>query len=154
MIDLEKLKAKAELAATASHTWKWRYEKMGQTVWGHGIGGGQMLESSFMVADIRGWGHLQYLPNGAELQNATGEFVAAANPSVVLDLIKEIETLRQTLEFVSAEYHESTKEEHEAFVKKRNQCVGCNGSGEEILVFMGRPTIFRPCPYCEGTGNL
>jgi len=39
----------------------------------------------FMVADIRGWGHLQYLPDGDKIQDANGKLMAAAP-----DLLKEL----------------------------------------------------------------
>ena len=37
-----------------------------------------MEESNHLVADVRGWGHLQYLPNGADVQDANGRLIAAA----------------------------------------------------------------------------
>ena len=86
--------ANLQKLAEEVHSQNWRYEPHGQTVWGHGVGGCDMASSEYMVADIRGWGHLQYHSNGAELQDATGKFIAAADPATVLALIDEINKLR------------------------------------------------------------
>jgi hypothetical protein len=80
MIDLNQIEA----AAKAAPEGEWRYEPTGQTVWGSN------KYMKYMVADIRGWGHLQYLPNGAELQDATGVHIATANPATVLELVRMI----------------------------------------------------------------
>lgn len=56
----------------------WEYEPTGQTVYGISEGGCNKIVETFMVANIRGWGHLQYLPNGAEIQDANGRLIAAA----------------------------------------------------------------------------
>jgi hypothetical protein len=138
MIDIEKLKAKAIEASRASDTGEWRYDKRGQMIWGHGIGGCSMQPGNFLVADIRGWGHLQYHENGAALQDATGEFIAAANPSVVLDLIKEIETLRDSRRLACGP-------------KRSKQCAGCNGAGKDFYNGIGEQ-IEEVCPYCKGSG--
>lgn len=37
-----------------------------------------MEEADHLIADVRGWGHIQYLPNGAEVQDANGRLIAAA----------------------------------------------------------------------------
>lgn len=49
-------------------------------VFGRSIGGVQMKESDFMVAQIRGWGHLQYHgENEADvIQEANAQLIAAA----------------------------------------------------------------------------
>lgn len=39
-------------------------------LFGRCIGGVQMKDDSFMVAEIRGWGHLQYRDDGADRQKA------------------------------------------------------------------------------------
>lgn len=48
--------------------------------------------SSFHVAMIRGWGHLQYLgeKRAIDIQEANGEFIAAANPLVVTALVESL----------------------------------------------------------------
>lgn len=56
----------------------WNYSEMIQNVVGRSIGGCNLEESDFLIADIRGWGHLQYLPNGAEIQDANGRLIAAS----------------------------------------------------------------------------
>lgn len=56
----------------------WEYQELGQQIWAKSIGGCKMEESRFMVADIRGWGHLQYLPNGEEIQDANARLISAA----------------------------------------------------------------------------
>lgn len=49
-------------------------------VYGRSIGGVAMQESEFMVAQIRGWGHLQYLGDSeaAAIQEANALLIAAA----------------------------------------------------------------------------
>lgn len=56
----------------------WRYIQRGTQIWGKSVGGCQMVESEHLIADVRGWGHLQYLPDGAEVQDANGRLIAAA----------------------------------------------------------------------------
>lgn len=82
MIDIKAIRA----VAAAAPKDVWRYEPKGQTVW---------AGTTYMVADIRGWGHLKYLPTGAEIQDATGVHIATANPATVLALCDEIERLRK-----------------------------------------------------------
>ena len=60
----------------------WNYEPNGLTVWNG---------RKHMVCDIRGWGHLQYLPNGGELQDAMGRHIANLNPVTVLGLLDRLE---------------------------------------------------------------
>jgi hypothetical protein len=90
MIDLNKIEAAAK---AAPYETPWRYEPTGQTVW---------AGNTYMVADIRGWGHLQYLPNGDALQDATGVHIATSNPYAVLEMVSMIRerdaVLRQALE--------------------------------------------------------
>jgi len=71
----------------------WKYEKLVQKVYGRSVGGCSMQESDHMIADIRGWGHLSYLPDGAEIQDANGRLIAAAP-----DLLKVLQSLLPTLE--------------------------------------------------------
>lgn len=90
MIDIDKIE---EAARVAPYEAEWRYEPTGQTVW---------AGNTYMVADIRGWGHLQHLPNGEALQDATGVHIATANPSTVLEMVGMIRerdaVLKQALE--------------------------------------------------------
>lgn len=60
----------------------WHYEPRGQTV---------CNGNKHMVCDIRGWGHLGKLPNGAELQDAMGRHIANLNPDTVLALLDRLE---------------------------------------------------------------
>ena len=78
MIDIDKIEAAAKAAPYEA---EWRYEPTGQTVWAGNV---------YMVADIRGWGHLQYLPNGEALQDATGVHIATASPATVLEMVSMI----------------------------------------------------------------
>jgi hypothetical protein len=41
-------------------------------------GGATMKPATFTVAQVRGWGHLQYRKDGAEMQDANGRLIAAA----------------------------------------------------------------------------
>lgn len=79
MIDLKAIRAAAEAAPYEA---PWRYEPTGQTVW---------AGNTYVVADIRGWGYLQYLPNGEALQDATGVFIATANPATILAMLDRLE---------------------------------------------------------------
>ena len=56
----------------------WRYEQRGTQIWGRSVGGCQMIENDHLIADVRGWGHIQYLTNGEEIQDANGLLIAAA----------------------------------------------------------------------------
>ena len=49
-------------------------------IFGQCVGGCQMKEDSFLIAEIRGWGHLQYLGGnkGFEIQKANAHVIAAA----------------------------------------------------------------------------
>lgn len=56
----------------------WQYKQLGTQVWGRSVGGCQMIESEHLIADIRGWGHIQYLPDAEQIQDANGRLIAAA----------------------------------------------------------------------------
>lgn len=56
----------------------WQYKRRGTQVWGRSVGGCQMIESEHLIADIRGWGHIQYLPDAEKIQDANGRLIAAA----------------------------------------------------------------------------
>lgn len=48
-------------------------------IWSAPIEGGcTMAKGRCMVAQVRGWGHLQYRPDGEEMQDANGRLIAAA----------------------------------------------------------------------------
>jgi hypothetical protein len=73
----------------------WKYENLGQTVFGHSPGGCNKTPSDYMVANIRGWGHLQYMgetrgdAKAQAMQDANGEFIGRAPEDVdyLLDVI-------------------------------------------------------------------
>lgn len=81
MIDTKAIREAAE-AAKGLPEGDWNYELRGQTVWNG---------RKHMVCDIRGWGHLQYLSNGGELQDAMGRHIANLNPVTVLALLDRLE---------------------------------------------------------------
>lgn len=81
-----------ERLARAATPGPWEYEDMSQSVYGNSVGGCRLEMSMHLVADIRGWGHYRYLPNGQEIQDATGNFIAAANPAAILALIERVRT--------------------------------------------------------------
>jgi hypothetical protein len=56
----------------------WKYIQLTQKVIARSVGGCNLEESDHMIADIRGWGHLAYLKDGAEIQDANGLLIAAA----------------------------------------------------------------------------
>lgn len=109
MIDLKAIRAAAEAAPYEA---PWRYEPIGQTV---------CAGNTYMVADIRGWGHLQYFPNGAALQDATGAFIATANPATILELLDLLEAAEAQL--ASYEKHGVTCQ---TFRHKLAGCAECN----------------------------
>lgn len=86
----------------------WKYENIGQTVFGFSRGGSSKQPSDYMVANIRGWGHLQYMgktrgdEHAAALQDANGEFIGHA-PTDIDTLLAEIDRLRA--ELASAKQH-------------------------------------------------
>jgi hypothetical protein len=56
----------------------WQYKQRGTQIWGRSVGGCRLEESDHLIADVRGWGHIQYLPNGKDVQDANGRLIAAA----------------------------------------------------------------------------
>lgn len=61
-----------------SHTpGPWKVDKEG-FIWGRCPGGCRMEVSDFPVAEIRGTGHLQYRPDGEDMQAANARLIAAA----------------------------------------------------------------------------
>ena len=85
---------------SAAHTpGPWNYAQRGTQVWGRSVGGCRLAESDHLIADIRGWGHIQYLPNGAEVQDANGRLIAAAPD--LLDKLKEAVAVLEAFKFQS-----------------------------------------------------
>lgn len=76
----------------------WEYETSGQQVFGVSAGGCNMEVSPYRVADIRGWGHLQYHGReiGAAKQDANGIFIANA-PADIDFLLAEIAQMQKRL---------------------------------------------------------
>lgn len=58
----------------------WSTDCIGMYIYGKSIGGCQMIESQFPVAQTRGWGHLGYLGDdkAVEIQKANANLIAAA----------------------------------------------------------------------------
>lgn len=75
----------------------WKYENRGQTVFGFSPGGCNKAPSDYMVANIRGWGHLQYMgetrgdAKAQAMQDANGEFIAHAPTDIraLLDIARQ-----------------------------------------------------------------
>jgi hypothetical protein len=83
-----------------------QYDRTGGIIFGRCKGGSTMTESVFRVADVRGWGHLQYRPNGQKEQDAIGHLFAGAKENIAALLddrdernkrIAELETAGQSL---------------------------------------------------------
>jgi len=68
----------------------WKYIQLTQKVIARSVGGCNLEESDHMIADIRGWSHLAYLKDGAEIQDANGLLIAAA-PDLLSCLIEMVE---------------------------------------------------------------
>lgn len=90
--------AEIRAALNAADGWPWRYEKRGQMVFGHSVGGCTLTPSDYRVADVRGWGHLQYRgserygPEAQALQDANGELLARG-PQIIQSLLAHIDAL-------------------------------------------------------------
>lgn len=80
----------------------WKYENVGQTVFGFSPGGCNKTPSDYMVANIRGWGHLQYMgiergdKVARDMQDANGQFIASA-PQDIDFLLAEIDRLAEII---------------------------------------------------------
>ena len=79
--------------AEAATPGPYEYDALGQIIWAESVGGCRLEHGRFKLADIRGWGHLQYLPNGAERQDANGRFLTAMTPDTVIELLDTIDRL-------------------------------------------------------------
>lgn len=76
----------------AKHTpGPWSYENEGQTVYV-----GNQIEGRW-IAQVRGWGWLQKLKNGEEVQDANGRLIAAA-PELLEALILMVRTHEEPAE--------------------------------------------------------
>ena len=58
----------------------WKVSNTCGMIFGRSVGGCNMEESDFMVAQVRGWGHLQYLgeEKAIAIQEANARLIAAA----------------------------------------------------------------------------
>lgn len=89
MVDMNLSQMKAvSLAATPG---PWTYDHMGQIVWAESVGGVRLEHGKFMMAQVRGWGHLQYLPNAEALQDANGTHIATFHPARILLMCEALE---------------------------------------------------------------
>lgn len=77
----------------------WEYDQCSQTVWGKSHGGCNKTFGPYKVADVRGWGHLQYMgetrgdAKAEAMQDANGKFIAqaAADIDFLLAVIAHME---------------------------------------------------------------
>lgn len=60
----------------------WRYTQDDQCVYAKSMRGDK---GEFMVADVRGWGHLQYVEGSEGIQDANGKLLASG-PDLVIAL--------------------------------------------------------------------
>lgn len=79
------MKAEEKLALTvkvlSQYTYPCHFDEMG----------GIILDfNNQMMAEVRGWGKLQYLPNGEELQDAMGYFIADSINKAWKEIIPEV----------------------------------------------------------------
>lgn len=97
-IDLDHL---ARLASAAAVTSPWKLEEFGGDIYSNAglAGGSSMTPGSFKVLEVRGWGHLQYRPDGEAIQDAIGKLVAAAHPAVVSALVNVARAAKEVAEF-------------------------------------------------------
>lgn len=65
----------------------WRYSPEGQMIFANRKPSIRHEDDEFFLCDVRGWGHLQYLENGHEIQDANGYLIAAA-PKMIDALIR------------------------------------------------------------------
>jgi hypothetical protein len=99
---------------TTQHTpGPWNYIQRGTQVWGRSVGGCQLQESDHLIADIRGWGHIQYLPNGADVQDANGRLIAAAP-----DLLEALKEMLDNHEDACTGYGEGAADKARAAIAK------------------------------------
>ena len=84
----------------------WKADEHGLHIWGISVGGCRMELSDHLIADIRGWGHLQYLPDGIRIQKANARLIAAA-PDLLASLI-EITSVLDALLMVKSEPEEGS----------------------------------------------
>lgn len=92
--------------------WKTDGDRM---ITGRCVGGCNMQEDDFMVAQIRGWGHLQYLgeEKAIEIQKANAEFIVEAvnnydrlkkeNENLQADKKALVEVLKELMEGFKAD---------------------------------------------------
>jgi len=91
---LDELARKAKAATPGP----WTKDEMGM-VWSAPIAGGCRMEPApCRICDIRGWGHLQYRPDGEAMQEANGDLIAALNPQVAQALIAVAQATRAMAE--------------------------------------------------------
>ena len=112
----------------------WKYEKIGQTVFGRSAGGCNMEVSDYMVANIRGWGHLQYKGDergdtkAQALQDANGQFISSAPD--------DMDTLLRALEAKTRECEELRKDKARLdFLEPVNIEIGFDYDNDARLVY-------------------
>jgi hypothetical protein len=83
------------------------YNSLGGLLFGRCVGGCNKTESTYRVADMRGWGHLQYREDGEADQNATGRLFAESK-SAISDLIAHVRNLEAELTLFRTETADSS----------------------------------------------
>jgi len=124
----------------------WKTDSQSGIIFGKSIGGCQMKESSHMVAQMRGWGHLKYLgeQEAFEIQIANAERIVACvnacegitNYSLEsenglinksLKSIHEREQLQARVKQLEEALEEIVDDTENSYVKPKGGCAVCMG---------------------------
>ena len=86
----------------------WKYIQSGQMIFAKCVGGCGQRDSEFRLADVRGWGHLQYRKDGEQMQDANGKRIvscvnalAGLNPEAVNGVVEALKQALPILEWAS-----------------------------------------------------
>ena len=89
-------------------------------IFGRSVGGCQMQKEDFMIAQIRGWGHLQYLgeDKGFEIQKANARRICQTNNNfdALLDACKKVQRWLDTSSLQGVLVHRTDAKEKDALI--------------------------------------